>query len=133
MPLDLRPRSGRGSPSLFLRQSILSLSLILVSCGEESRPRADQVVCPIGEPTTLNFRVKDAIIDIEDGSWKILIDPPSNLGCYVGLVIYVGRNFSSACSNDTEATAKGIAYCSLCNGDPNYVILRASEISCGQR
>ncbi len=70
------------------------------------------------------------MIDIEKGTWRILVDPPSNLGCYVGLVIYVGKNFPSACSNGAQAMVKGSAYCSLCNGDPNYVIFRATEISC---
>lgn len=106
------------------------LALSLASCEEDSKPRAGQQVCPIDQPLVLNFRIKDALFDIEQGPWRVLVDAPTNLGCYVGLVIYVGKSFPTACREGAHATAKGSAYCSLCNGDPNFVILRATEISC---
>lgn len=123
------PRFGAARKLSLLVAIVLSLALS--ACGEEAKPRADQSVCPIDQPLTLSFRIRDAMIDIEKGDWSLVIDAPSNLGCYVGLVTYVGKEFPPTCRNGAKTTVSGEAYCSLCNGDPNYVIFRATEITCG--
>ena len=108
----------------------IALSLALASCSEEAKPRADQEICPIDQPLTLNFRIRDTQIDIEDGTWSILVDPPSNQGCYVGSVHYVGKNFPDQCRPGANAIVQGSAYCSLCNGEARYIIFRATQIEC---